>query len=191
MCDLADVQQRLAGGGKIAHGVQQGGIIGRVAVAVAHQHGGIGGAVLQTVCGSLHGMGGGQPQGQHGNVGMETARSVQAAFGVLRLPCAEMMVGKSGIGFGADFAAAHGGKEPAVKCEQDFVNIVALQGFDSRAQIVRRIAAGCIERFLRAGQDNGFVLRVQSQCQQVGGIGQCVRAVQHQNAVIIRQFLLD
>ena len=86
---------------------------------------------------------------------------MQAAFGVLRLPCAEMVVGKSGIGFGADFTAAHSGEELAVKRQQDFVNIVALQGFDSGVQVVRRIAAGCIERFLRAGQDNGFVLRVQ------------------------------
>ena len=100
--------------------------------------------------------------------------------------CAKMQVVKTCGGFGADLAAADGGEELAVKGNRHLFEFERESG-NGGGKVARRIAVGGIVRPLRAGQDNGFVQTLQRKGKEVGGVCHGIRAVQHQNAVIVRQ----
>lgn len=97
-----------------------------------------------------------------------------------------MQVVKTCGGFGADLAAADGGEELAVKGNRHLFEFERESG-NGGGKVARRIAVGGIVRPLRAGQDNGFVQTLQRKGEEVGSVCHGIRAVQHQNAVIVRQ----
>ena len=99
----------------------------------------------------------------------------------------KMQVVKTCGGFCADLAAADGGEELAVKGNRHLFEFERESG-NGGSKVARRIAVGGIVRPLRAGQDNGFVQTLQRKGEEVGGVCHGIRAVQHQNAVIVRQF---
>ena len=101
--------------------------------------------------------------------------------------CAKMKIVKTCGGFGADLAAADGGEELAVKGNRHLFEFERESG-NGGGKVAWRIAVGGIVRPLRAGQDNGFVQTLQRKGEEVGGVCHGIRAVQHQNAVIVRQF---
>lgn len=100
--------------------------------------------------------------------------------------CAEMGIAETGGGFRADFAAADGGIQFAVKGNKRLLQSEWECGNGSH-QIARRVAALCVVLPLRTGQDDRFVQTLQGEGEHIGGIGECVRAVQHQNTVVLRQ----
>ena len=100
---------------------------------------------------------------------------------------AKMQVVKTCGGFGADLAAADGWEELAVKGNRHLFEFER-EGGNGDGKVARRIAVGSIVRPLRAGQDNRFVQTLQRKGEEVGGVRHGIRAVQHQNAVIVRQF---
>ena len=99
---------------------------------------------------------------------------------------AKMQVVETSGGLGADLAASDGGEELAVKGNRHLFELERESGNGS-GQVAWRIAVGGIVRPLRSGQDNGFVQTLQREGEEVGGVCHGIRAVQHQNAVIVRQ----
>ena len=96
-----------------------------------------------------------------------------------------MRVGKTVVAFRAAFAAADGGEEFAVEGDAHLRQAGFERGGGS-GEVARCVATCRAERPLRAGEDDGFVQAAQGEGKQRGGVGQRVRAVQQQNAVVTR-----
>ena len=200
---LADVEQQAAARGEAADGIDKTVVRRGVAVAVALQYRGIRPALAQGGGNVAGGTAGNQGVAGHGHGGVYPLRA-QSARRLFRRPQtvpqayppfrfrplrqrAEMRVGKTVGRFGADLAAADGGEQFAVKGD-DALRQAEAEGGGGRGQIARRVAARRAERPLRAGQHQRFVQTVQREGEQIGRVGQRIRAVQHQHAVVLRDF---
>ena len=95
---------------------------------------------------------------------------------------AEMRIVEACSSFGADFAAADGGIQFAVKRDDGLFELEA-EGGNGGGEVARGIAVFGGVRPLGTSQDNRFAQTLQSEREEIGGVRHAVRAVQYQDAV--------